>query len=53
MPKQKALKASDIRPAEANVGKEKAMNNVKKAILIIDDDTSISRAFSRILERNG
>jgi ActR/RegA family two-component response regulator len=35
------------------VGKEKAMGNNKKAILIIDDDVSISRAFSRILERNG
>jgi GR25 family glycosyltransferase involved in LPS biosynthesis len=33
------------------VGKEKAMGNNKKAILIIDDDVSISRAFSRILER--
>jgi len=35
------------------VGKEKEMISSKKAILIIDDDVSISKTFSRILERNG
>ncbi len=35
------------------MGKEKKMSYNKKTILIIDDDASISRAFSRILEKNG
>ena len=34
-------------------GDKQALNKNKKAVLIIDDDKSVLRTFSRVLEKNG